>query len=210
VLTASRLAPTPGLVGDVDGDGTPDRVAIRFAPRLRTDCGIVVAVKTRHGVKAARVPYGSEAGKFPRTDQFIRLSTFPFLNGLYRIDRHSGLEIVLTSWAGASTSILHMFTFTRGRLVEVRAPTRDGLWEGGCCGQSTGLDCARGMLRISGTSWLDRHHLRLDRAYYALRNAHLALVSSHRFRLNDTEVKLIRESGALFDSCKGVRARRQR
>lgn len=210
VLTASRPAPTSALVGDVDGDGTPDRVAIRFAPHLRTDCGIVVAVKTRQGVKAARVPYGSEAAKFPRTGQFIRLSTFPFLNGLYGIDGRPGLEIVLTSWAGASTSILQMFTFTHGRLVPVRAPTPDGLWQGGCCGQSTGLDCARGMLRISGMSWLDRHHLRLDRRYYALRNARLVFIKSGSFRLRDTQVKSSRESSALFDSCKGVRAHRQR
>jgi hypothetical protein len=210
VLTASRLAPTPALVGDVDGDGTPDRVAIRFAPRLRTDCGIVVAVKTRHGVKAARVPYGSEAGKFPRSGQFIRLSTFPFLNGLYRIDGRPGLEIVLTSWAGASTLMLHMFTFTHGRLVPVRAPTTHGLWEGGCCGQSTGIDCSREMLRITATSWLDTHHLRIDRAFYTLRNARLTFIKSRTFRLSDKQIRFSRESSALFESCQGVRARRQR
>jgi hypothetical protein len=210
VLAASRPAPTPALVADVDGDGSRDRVTIRFAPRLWTNCGILVVVATRQGVKPARVPYGSEAGKFPRTDQFIGRSTFPFLNGLYRIDRRPGLEIVLTSWAGASTSILHMFTFTQGRLVHVRAPTPDGLWEGGCCGESTGLDCARGMLRISGMSWLDRHHLQLDRRYYTLRNARLVFTSSRSFRLRDTQVKSSRESSALFDSCNGVRARRRR
>jgi hypothetical protein len=199
-------------VGDIDGDGRRDRVSIRFAPRLNTECGIIVAVKTARGVKAARVSYGNEAGKFPRTSDFIRLSTFPFLSGLYRLDRRGGFEVVVTSWEGASTSILKAFTFYRGRLVQVRPPSRDGLWSGGCCGGSTGLDCAAGMLRITSESPLgDIHHFRVDRAFYSLRSARLVVVRKQTIRLGDGKRfrQLSREGGAFFDSCQGVRAKRR-
>lgn len=72
-VTRGKLSAPTALVGDVDGDGRPDKVTIRFAPALWTDCGILVVVRTRHGRVAARIRYGSEAGKFPRTNQFIRL-----------------------------------------------------------------------------------------------------------------------------------------
>jgi hypothetical protein len=200
-------------VGDIDGDGRRDRVTIRFAPQLNAECGIIVAVKTGRGVKAARLSYGSEAGKFPRTSDFIRLSTFPFLNGLYRLDRRGGFEIVVTSWEGASTSILKVFTFNRGRLVEVRPPSRDGLWWGGCCSGSTGLDCAAGMLRITSASPLaDIHHFRVDRAFYSLRSARLTVIRKQSFRLSDGRKgfrQFSREAGAFFDSCQGVRAKRR-
>src|SRR6266511_5285808 len=85
VLAVSRSAPTPALVGDVDGDGSRDRVSIRYAPRLGVACGILLAVHTDEGMRAARIyPPGPNS---QTAEEFIRVWRFPYLNGLYDVDR---------------------------------------------------------------------------------------------------------------------------
>ena len=152
---------------------------------------------------------------YPRTaGDVVRNFRFPLLNGLYRLDRRPGLEIVVTAWEGASNSFLELFAVRSGRLLRLRAglaDTPDGISWGGFALASSGIDCDRGLVRITA-SYFSRRRWRLTRTFYRVSLRRLGFVGSERLRATprvrkryEHEVSQLRP----FPSCRGVAAKRQ-
>ena len=200
------------LVGDVDGDGRRDRVGLRVVPRERLACGVLIVARTARGTQVARVHYSP--GYSLTAGDVVRNFRFPLLNGLYRLDRRPGLEIVVTAWEGASNSFLELFAVRSGRLVRLRAgpaSTPDGISWGGFALASAGIDCDRGLVRITA-SYRARGRWWVTRTFYRVGSRRLGLVRSERLRGTprvrkryEREVVQLRP----FPSCHGAAAKRQ-
>jgi hypothetical protein len=201
------------LVGDVDGDGRRDRVGLRVAPRARLACGVLLVARTARGTQVARVRYTPTETR-PAGD-VVRDFRFPLLNGLYRLDRRPGLEMVVTADEGASNSFPELFAIRSGRLLRLRpglAGLPDGTisW-GGFALASEGIDCDRGLVRVTA-SFFSRRSWRLTRTFYRVGPRRLGFVRSERLRATPRlRRKYEREVSQLrpFPSCHGVAARRQ-
>src|SRR5919198_4943156 len=170
------------LHADFDGDGRRDVVTIRVARRAPLSCGVLLAVRTRHATDAARIYYTRE-NKFVTAGPFARAATFPFINGAYVLDRRRGLDVVVTAWEGASNSFLQLFAWRHGRVVRLRLPgNEEGLSWGGFAAAYGGIDCDGGMIRITSAAYVRRTRWIVSRAFYAVGERSLRLVSSRTFR----------------------------
>lgn len=115
---APRLPLRPGgrtLRGDVDGDGTRDRVAIHYARRARASCAFLLTLETARGVRAAVVP-AYDQGSVESGYQHARAYPEPELGSLVRV-RRRGLVVAVALGHGASTVQARLFWLARGRLV---------------------------------------------------------------------------------------------
>ena len=199
------------LHADVDGDGRRDVVTIRVARRAPLSCGVLLTVRTRGVTRAARVFY--EHGKFATAGALVENLTYPFVNAAYALDRRRGLELVVTSWEGASNSFLQLYAWRHGRLVRLRLPaSQEGLSWGGFAAAYGGIDCDRGRIRVT-SAWLVRgRRWSVGRTFYDVGERSLRLVRTHTFhggtRLTE---RFSHELGGRFPfaSCRGVRGRRQ-
>lgn len=118
---AMRLPLRPGsqvLHGDVDGDGTRDRVTVRYAKWARSSCAFLVTVETSHRVHAAIAPaYGkgiAESG-YAHAREYPE----PALGSLVRI-RERGLVVIVALSHGASTVQVRPYWVARGRAIGPR------------------------------------------------------------------------------------------
>src|SRR5919199_2713576 len=141
------------LRADVDGDGRVDVITIRIARRAPVTCGLLLAVRTRTGTRAARIYY--DGLKFDTAGRLAADERFPFVNGALALDRRRGLEVVVTAWEGASNSFLQLFAIRHGTLVRLRlpSPVQTGFSWGGFAEAYGGIDCTRGGLRATSTSY---------------------------------------------------------
>jgi hypothetical protein len=199
------------LHADVDGDGRRDVVAIRVARGAPVGCGVLLTVRTRGGTHAARIFYGS--GKFATAGALVRNSTYPFVNAAYALDRRRGLELVVTSWEGASNSFLQLYSWRHGRLVRLRLPgNQQGLSWGGFAAAYGGIDCDHGKIRATRAWFVSGRRWGVGRTFYTVGERSLRLVRSQTFHggIRLTE-RFSRELVARFPlaSCRGVRGRRQ-
>jgi hypothetical protein len=145
VLSVVPACPTdgqvrPSFVGDVDGDGRPDRVFVRAAPAR---CAFHLVVVRRHG-RALVAPL-----------------RWPVVVALAPIDRRPGAEIVFTDHVGASMAFLGVYTVRRHVLVRMRGvvfPVSPGPYFGS-------VDCA-GRLVVSTTAELRNMRLHVERRFY--------------------------------------------
>jgi hypothetical protein len=118
---ATRLPLRPGshaLHGDVDGDGTRDRVTIHYAKWARSSCAFLLTVETSHGTDAAIAPdYGK--GIVESGYEHAREYAEPAPGSLVRV-RRRGLVVMVALSHGASTVQVRPYWLARGRLVAPR------------------------------------------------------------------------------------------
>jgi hypothetical protein len=151
---ATRLPLRPGshvLHGDVDGDGTRDRVTIHYAKWARSSCAFLVTVETSNGVHAAIAPaYGK--GIVESGYQHAREYPEPALGSLVRV-RSRGLVVMAALSHGASTVQVRPYWLARGRLV---APRVD-LTAWGSIAENNQVNCYRGAgsgLIVETNEWI--------------------------------------------------------
>jgi len=191
------------LRGDVDGDGAPDQVSL---VRLRSDapCGAILVVRTRARTLTRAVATTSGA------------PGVPLLNGLASLAPNRPLQIVLTTWLGASTEFARVFAVRAGRIAELAAPTSDATFPyEGSVTHFNAIDCVHGrpgMIVASG--WFERGSSARSFGF----ERHFYRVGEHRFELARSqsgqtrralpERNIFREFGEPqpFPSCMRVRA----
>jgi hypothetical protein len=151
---ATRLPLRPGghvLHGDVDGDGSRDRVSIHYAKWARSACAFLVTVETSHGVSVARAPaYGK--GIVESGYAHAREYPEPALGSLVRIRKH-GLVVMVVLSHGASNVVSRPYWLARGRLVGPRYH----LTAYGSIAHNNQLDCYRGAgsgLVVETAEWI--------------------------------------------------------
>jgi hypothetical protein len=185
------------LRGDVDGDGTPDRVGL-VRLRRNSRCGAVLVVRTRRRTLTR---------SFETSDADPGV---PTLNGLAALTARPALHIVLTLQEGASTGFASVFAIRRGRISKLSIPGSEGFAYWGSVTHYGGVDCVRGrpgLIEERGFTTLGSNRLRLYRTYYRVRDTGFELV--RREVLKKVPRSLLLGSGGadpLFPSCMRVRA----
>jgi hypothetical protein len=120
ISRAASLPLWPGgvrLRGDLNGDGYPDRISVRYAPKSRASCGFLLVAKTRAGVPAMRLPEWYK----PPQDRAIRNWPFaePYLVAVVRLEVHRS-QVVVARSHGASVANMSIHGIVGGRLVQLR------------------------------------------------------------------------------------------
>lgn len=116
---AAELPQRPGgglLVGDVDGDGVRDRVAIHYAANARSSCGFLLVVETRRKMFAARLSAEGKAQDLP-------VRQWPFAEPYVGLIVHltaSGSQIVVARSHGAAVVNVSLHGLVDDRLVQLR------------------------------------------------------------------------------------------
>jgi hypothetical protein len=188
----------------VDGDGSLDRAWIGAQPSAPGSCGILLAVRTRRGLTAVRVP-GTSVGPASAS---VRHG-LPRLFGLLQLDGKRELEaVVIVDRAVAAVSFA-VYRLVGDRLDQVAvpgSPTNRLEWADGA--RAVGrVDCvasaeptqvrdAFAQRQADGTWLLTRHSYRLADAKFAAVQAQSAVRS--------TKPKL--PAGLPFAHCAGLRA----
>ncbi|HYX76851.1 MAG TPA: hypothetical protein VE757_06720 [Gaiellaceae bacterium] len=138
---ATRLPLRPGshvLRGDVDGDGTRDRITIHYAKWARSSCAFLLTVETRHGVHTSIAPaYGK--GIVESGYEHAREYPEPALGSLVRIREH-GLVVMVALSHGASTVQVRPYWLAHGGLVR----SRHDLTAWGSIAFNNQVNCYRG------------------------------------------------------------------
>jgi hypothetical protein len=185
---ASQLPLRPGshvLHGDVDGDGSADRVSLHYAKWARSSCAFLLVVETRHGTRAAHVP-AYEKGITASGWEHVRYDSDPSVGSLVRIRPH-GLVVTVAVTRGASIVDTRLYWLARGKLV---APHYE-LTAWGDIAHNNQVSCYRGAgsglivetgeatANDAGTRWaFDRTISRLtDRGLQRVKTMHLAVGS---------------------------------
>ncbi|MGH2963981.1 MAG: DUF4232 domain-containing protein [Solirubrobacterales bacterium] len=156
------------LVGDVDGDGKADRVAIVGSPAQSNGCVYGLVVRTGSGKRR----YGLGTRTYARPPPEA-----PQLDALARIDRRAGLEIVVDLWQGASTRFAGVFTLSSGRLVMMSGQTAPpdtpegrGFPYAGSVTHQDGVDCSggagSGLIVASGAAGFNGKQWKVTRRFY--------------------------------------------
>jgi hypothetical protein len=147
VVAATALRRPGVLGGDVDGDGTQDRVFLAVDEGGPAGCQGFVAVETPQGVLSA-----------PVTEEDIPFELgLPVLNVLAPIDGLDGVDVVVDITAGASTGFVGVFSAGEGDLVRVTVegdlPATDDLFPyGGSVGHIDAADCTEDGLIVKSSA----------------------------------------------------------
>jgi hypothetical protein len=125
------------LHGDVDGDGTPDDVALAFDGTGKLGCQAFLVVEGSGESAVLAIESFNRAFGLPQ----------PRLNTLAEVDTVPGSEVAVDLVAGASTQFIGLFTMTGGELARVEVegdefPTDDLFPYGGSVGHVEASDCA--------------------------------------------------------------------
>jgi hypothetical protein len=175
------------FVGDVDGDGAPDRVFVSVVAGARPRCALHLVVVPRRGRPLfARL-------RPPALDRYaVRTSGWPRVVELVDIEERPGAEIVFTDHAGASTAFLGVFTVRRGRLVRMRLPPGSGNVFAVSPGPYFGsVDCIGGLV-VATAAELRGAWVLVDRRFFRVVGREFRLVRTQRFRLGSTTPASIR------------------
>ena len=154
LVDATRLPFRPGshtFHGDVDGDGTRDRVSLHYAKWARASCAFLLTVETRRWARAAVVP-AADKGIAQSGYYHARQYPEPAVASLVQIPKR-GLAVVVALSHGASTVQLRLYWLSRGRLL---GPSYD-LVAYGSVTHNDQLDCyggARSGLIVETAEWL--------------------------------------------------------
>jgi hypothetical protein len=170
------------LRGDVDGDGRADRVSLDGKR-----CTLLV-VRARGRTYSVRL----------RSDMLG-----PEVEKLAPLDARRGDEIVVAVDHGACSDWLHVFTFRRGRLVQMRIPG-DGYFYYIQCGSGFGgLDClARGTVFAWGMIPHGRPQRRTTIRIYRARRTRFVFVGQRVIRIRYRANGATLFPGGLFDHCR--------
>lgn len=137
---ATRLPLRPGsrvLHGDVDGDGSGDRVSLHYSKRAKAGCAFLLVVETRHGTRVAGVP-AYDKGVTVSGRQHVHDDSDPGVGSLVAVRPH-GLVVTVAVARGASTVRVRLYWVARGTLV---APRHD-LTAWGSIAQNNQVTCYR-------------------------------------------------------------------
>jgi hypothetical protein len=176
----SAWAASPVLRGDVDGDGHPDRISIRYAAGAPASCGFLLLAETRSGPVVTRVP---ESYK-PPMNLSVREWPFPdpYLAAAVQLDARRS-QVVVARWHGASVASVSLYGLVHGRLVILsvgRGPRAGEIDLFGTVGTGdTNVRCLRGgplVLFGKGPTSASGRHWRVVRSEYRLTGARLRMV----------------------------------
>ena len=192
------------LLGDVTGDARGDMVSLVGRWQERHGCRYYLVVNSRERRFSLQLREGLLEA--PRVSPEARVAA---LNGLARIDRRPGAEILVTLDRGASSSGVAVYTFRSGRLWNVRIPGRYGealFWEAQA-GRVTGVtDCWRGPasgLVISSEKELSRDRPDVHRRLFRVEGLRFRLVWHRRYFRTWKEFPEFKSAGAgLFAACR--------
>jgi len=117
---AAALPERPGggrLQGDIDGDGHPDRVSIRYAPKAHASCGFLLVVETRSRVFALRIPEWYK----PPQDLSIRDWSLPepYVAAIVQVDARRD-QVVVARSEGAANKFVSLYGIVDGSLERLR------------------------------------------------------------------------------------------
>jgi hypothetical protein len=142
------------LQGDIDGDGRPDRVSIRYAPKAAASCGFLLVVETQERVLAVRIPEWYK----PPQDLPIRKWWLPepYLARIVQLQPHRD-QIVVARSEGAANKNVSLYGLVAGRLERLRfrpSMYEDELSLFGTVGTGvTNVRCVRGGPLIVLNEW---------------------------------------------------------
>ena len=134
------------LRADIDGDGRPDGVTVRWARWADGRCAFYLAASTARGVVYSRAlgPWTLEISKLAvdarvRSDEF---GVFPTVEAI--VDLGGRGDVVVSVGEGAANLGISLFALAHGRLQLVRVGGAKSLWPGGSVMDRVGYACARG------------------------------------------------------------------
>jgi hypothetical protein len=174
------------LRGDIDGDGRPDHVSVRYAPRSRASCGFLLVVATHSRVLATRVPEWYK----PPQDLPIRQWSFdePFLAAVVRLGAHRA-QVVVARSHGAAVANVSLYGVVGGRLQLLHFHPRvyqDELGLFGTIGTGdTNVRCSRGgpmVLLSRGPTSASGRRWFISRSEYRLSKDRLSRVRARTVR----------------------------
>ena len=135
------------LRGDVDGDGVSDSVFLVRLRRENARCGAVLVVRTGSRTLTRAFPTIAD----PR---------FPTLNGLAALTSRPALQIVVTTWEGASTAFAGVFRVQGRRILQLEIPgnlENNAFAYEGSVTHFDAIDCVRGAAgQIIASGWFER------------------------------------------------------
>jgi len=157
-LSQAGLLPVrPGggvLRGDIDDDGRPDRVSIRYAPKAAASCGFLLVVEMQSRVLAVRIPEWYK----PPQDLPIRKWWLPepYLAAIVQLQAHRD-QIVVARSEGAANKNVSLYGLVAGRPEQLRfrpSMYEDELSLFGTVGTGvTNVRCVRGGPLIVLNEW---------------------------------------------------------
>jgi hypothetical protein len=202
-IAANALDRVSGpLIGDVDGDGVPERVFIALDDAGPPGCQAFVVVS---GTATTSAPISD-------WDPATGIAS-PTLNLLAQIDGRPGAEIVVDLAAGASTQFVGAFsvaggTFERIETTDTRSNSpagSGGLFAfGGSVGHLEAVDCTTAGEVILSSASPKGNRYQLERRFYSPEGAALSLQSAKTERrvVSATAINTFPEFGASpFGSC---------
>jgi hypothetical protein len=191
------VATGPTLIGDIDGDHTPDTVRTRAAWTSDQTCRAWLIVDTGDTRYRRQIePPGILIGP-PPVAALVRLANRP------------GLAIAIVPWKGAAMRFVDVYAIHRHRLLKLN----DSLFAyAGSIVNRAGVDCVahRGANLVSSTATynLTDDHYHVRRVFYALRAAGLELLPrlTERHRVRPAGLTRFPELGAYvpFPRCTAV------
>jgi hypothetical protein len=204
------------LRGDLDGDGRPDHVSVRYAPKSRASCGFLLVVMTHSRVLATRVPEWYK----PPQDLPIRHWPFhePFLAAVVRLGAHRA-QVVVARSHGAAVANISLYGVVGNRLQLLHFHPRvyqDELGLFGTIGTGdTNVRCARGgpmVLLSRGPTTASGRRWFISRSEYRLSKDHLSRVRSRTVRASMRRVDALAHRWGMdalpFTGCTVARGRR--
>lgn len=135
------------LRADVDGDGTPDTVTVRYEPHVPARCALYLVVSTAHRVYSRHLGIGLVEIPRDAIDAPVRQhnweSTVPTVEEIADLgDR--GDVVVLSVGPGAANLGISFFGISGGRLRLLRIAGGATIWPGGTVMDQDVVNCAGG------------------------------------------------------------------
>jgi hypothetical protein len=161
---ASTVADNPAprrrghLTGDVDGDGSIDRISLAVDADARPGCRAFVVVQTAEGRLIA-----------PIQERELQVDLgFPVLESIVGVDDRAGGEIVVRVAAGASTEFAGLFTVADDALERVRlnGPHGNLFPSGGSVGHLEASNCGPDGGVVISTATTRGRRYALERRFY--------------------------------------------
>ena len=164
------------MVGDVSGDGRPDRVVVAYRPqpaRSHPRCLYTLDVTTNG--RRVVVPLRDDRAEFRSWDSSDR----PAVRALADLSGRPGLELVVSVGASASREFFVLYALRNGELRRLKLPERDDRYPDALrYGSSTAGQTVVGCVGRAGSGEIVQTHL----SYYP--NAGRALLQRRFFRLD--------------------------
>lgn len=163
------------LIGDVTGDGAPDRVYLSLDEAASAGCQAFVVVSEPASLAAPIEGWDPTAGV-----------TSPTFNGLFQIDGRPGTEIVVLLAAGASTQFVGAFSAAGGTIERVTTSATDEASSGandlfafgGSVGHLEAVDCASDGRVVVSTAIPRGQRYQVTRNFYRPSGATLELATA--------------------------------